>query len=598
MSKLQESALWYARRGWPVLPCNGKVPLIEHGWQDATTAQATIAAWWRRWPNANVAIATGPAGLVVVDVDAKGDAPGLDSWADLRRELGLDGETVTCETPTGGLHVYYRANGQPIGCSAGKLGPGLDVRAQGGYVIAPPSVHPAGGEYGWALGCGPHERELQDLPTSLAERLAEPKPAPAEPLGERIAQGRRNATLASLAGTMRRRGMSQAAIEAALLAENAARCAPPLPEGEVRAIAASVARYEPEGRQSKEGGYSMADLLDAELPEPVWVVPDLLPAGLSLLAGRPKQGKSFLALQLAVAFGTGGRFLDRPVPRGRALYVALEDSPRRLQGRLRGMRAPADAAVYFEFAWPALNAEGLELLDQRVVADGLRLVVIDTLARAVGGRLDWDDLGSVTAMLGGLQELALARDVCILAIDHHRKPGLVADVVDDVMGSTGKSAVADTIWGLYRQRGDRGAKLAVTGRDVGECELGIRFDGLTLTWQVDETAEGVRYGTVQAEILDALAELGGEATTQDLADALDIPKGNVSRELSELVAKGAVVKCERRGHTIPYKLARTPSDNPDNLDNLTRLQGSLGQGYQGYQGYHGVQDPESAFADF
>jgi len=367
-------------------------------------------------------------------------------------------------------------------------------------------------------------------------------------------------------------------------------------------------------------------------------VPDLLPAGLSLLAGRPKQGKSFLALQLAVAFGTGGVFLDRPVPHGRALYIALEDSPRRLQGRVLGMRAPSDARVDFAFTWPDLSGEGLDALEDRIMADGLRLVVVDTLARAVRDRLDWDDVGDVTRMLGGLQEMALARDVCVLAIDHHRKPGMVTDVVDDVMGSTGKSAVADTIWGLYRQRGDKGANLAVTGRDVAEVQLGIAFDRVTLSWQLDETAEGVRYGTVQADILDAMAELGGEATTTELAEALDMDKGNVSHELGELVAKGAVAKGERRGHSIPYRLARTlshnldnlhnltglegavtgqgcegcedcddvhgadappeaptPSDNLDNLDNLSRSEGvTTGQGYQGYQGYHDVHGADDA----
>jgi len=388
---------------------------------------------------------------------------------------------------------------------------------------------------------------------------------------------------------MRRRGFDQAAIEAALLAENAAKCDPPLPEGEVLAIAKSVARYafeaRPRVRDVRE--YSMADLQAADLPEPVWVVPDLLPAGLSLLAGRPKQGKSFLALQLAVAFGTGGVFLDRPVPHGRALYIALEDSARRLQGRVLGMRAPSDARVDFAFTWPDLSGEGLDALEDRIMADGLRLVVVDTLARAVRDRLDRDDVGDVTRMLGGLQEMALARDVCVLAIDHHRKPGMVTDVVDDVMGSTGKSAVADTIWGLYRQRGDKGANLAVTGRDVAEVQLGIAFHRVTLSWQLDETAEGVRYGTVQADILDAMAELGGEATTTELAEALDMDTGNLHHELSELVAKGAVVKCERRGRTVPYRLART----------LGGKRGKDGKGQTDvYHAVHGADDaPDDAY---
>jgi len=166
VSKLLDAAKWYARQGWPVLACRGRAPLTPHGYQDATTDAATLAKWWGQWPDANVGIATGAAGLVVVDVDTHDGAPGLDSWRDLRGELGLDGETVTCETPIGGLHVYDRGNGRQVRCSAGKLGHGLDVKANGGYVLAPPSVHPDGGTYGWAMGYGPHEHALAALAAS------------------------------------------------------------------------------------------------------------------------------------------------------------------------------------------------------------------------------------------------------------------------------------------------------------------------------------------------------------------------------------------------------------------------------------------------
>jgi len=244
---LLEAALRYARAGWWVFPCtpHGKAPLTEHGFKQATTDETTIRAWWRRWPNANIGVATGPSGLLVVDVDAHDGVRGLDSWRDLRHELKLNDDTITCETPTGGLHVYYAAGDKTLGCSAGKLGPGLDVKAQGGYVIAPPSQHPNGGTYGWALDSSPDECELRALPRALADALAEPKQPATPTLKKRIGRGQRNATLTSLGGTMRRRGMSERAIEAALLAENLARCDPPLSKREVAAIAKSVVRYKP-----------------------------------------------------------------------------------------------------------------------------------------------------------------------------------------------------------------------------------------------------------------------------------------------------------------------------------------------------------------
>jgi len=289
-----KAALWYATYGWRVFPCKprGKEPLTAHGLKDATSNKATIRAWWRQWPCANIGIATGASGLVVVDVDNKGQAPGLDNWLDLKVELNISDETLISETPTGGLHIYYAAGDYDVRNSASRLAPGIDIRAQGGYVIAPPSIHPMGEPYVWAMGHHPAKCALLPLPEALAERAGalrggrapEPPRGGAQQIrdsrdidirdirditrqnqditrqnrdiardsrdiGGVIANGARNDTLASLAGAMRRRGMGQAAIEAALQVENAARCQPPLDAEEVRKIAASVSRYDPEQPQ-------------------------------------------------------------------------------------------------------------------------------------------------------------------------------------------------------------------------------------------------------------------------------------------------------------------------------------------------------------
>jgi DNA-binding transcriptional ArsR family regulator len=320
--------------------------------------------------------------------------------------------------------------------------------------------------------------------------------------------------------------------------------------------------------------WALTDLLSTEFPEPEWVVPDLLPTGEAILAGRPKLGKSFLALQLALALGAGARFLDRPLVKGRCLYIALEDSPKRLQRRLRGMKAEAIEGLDFAFRWPALNEPaGIDALATAIHRDGLRLVVIDTIARAIRGRLDWDDIAQVTAMLGQLQELAMATDCCILLIDHHRKGNGQggADAVDDVMGSTGKSAVADTIWGLYRKRGERTATLAVTGRDVEEETLALSFDHLTLTWQAERDGSGKpKIESVQGRIL-RLIEDWGEATTTDLADALGMTRPHVSNELAELLSRGAVVRGARVGRVVPYTLPEPHRESVNDVNSMNRV---------------------------
>jgi len=181
----------YARRGWPVFPLvpGRKVPRAElTQWEArATTDAERIARWWRRHPSDNVAVATGPAGLVVVDLDMPkpGQRP-PERWAGARHGLDVFDQlapadliqcpTWTVTTPSGGRHRYYRpAAGTELGCTRGRVGWCIDTRGRGGYVVAAGSI--AGG----------HRYELADdtppaeLPDWLA-RLADP-PAPARPAG-------------------------------------------------------------------------------------------------------------------------------------------------------------------------------------------------------------------------------------------------------------------------------------------------------------------------------------------------------------------------------------------------------------------------------
>src|SRR3712207_2891462 len=133
------AALAYSRRGIPVFPCEpgGKRPLTYNGFWDATTDAPRLSAWWRRWPDANVGVPTGEqSGLLVLDVDS--DAGGPDGLALLERLYGPLPRTAKARTGGGGLHVFFRyPAGELVRNSAGKLGPGLDVRGEGGYVVVP-----------------------------------------------------------------------------------------------------------------------------------------------------------------------------------------------------------------------------------------------------------------------------------------------------------------------------------------------------------------------------------------------------------------------------------------------------------------------------
>jgi Bifunctional DNA primase/polymerase, N-terminal/Primase C terminal 1 (PriCT-1) len=259
-ARVPEAAVRHGMRGRFVFPCRGKQPLTENGLLDATTDSARIEGWWRRWPEAGVAIRTGrESNLVVLDVDGDDGAESLRRLECERDELP---RTASVKTPSGGEHFYFRHPGGEIRNSAGKLGPGLDVRGDGGYVVAPPTP-----------GYEPDEEApIAELPEWLRE-LMRAVPRQASPASEAIPAGERNATLASLAGSMRRRAMDADAIAAALKVENAKRCRPPLPEAEVEHIAASIARYEPAAKQEQPARSFEVKWTDEKVPK--LVLPDV-----------------------------------------------------------------------------------------------------------------------------------------------------------------------------------------------------------------------------------------------------------------------------------------------------------------------------------
>jgi hypothetical protein len=210
-----------------------------HGLKGATRDKAVIRSWFRDGQLVNIGIRTGPeSGLLVLDVDPR--HAGNESL----KNLGPLPDTATVETGGGGRHLHFTyPDGLNIRNSAGKLGPGLDIRGAGGYVVAPPSLHVSGGVYKWLRD---PRGGLADLPQQILARLIG-KPASAKAtalINGIIPKGQRDDTLTSTAGTMRRRGMTEKAILAALREENQC-CEEPLPDADLHRIARSIGRKEP-----------------------------------------------------------------------------------------------------------------------------------------------------------------------------------------------------------------------------------------------------------------------------------------------------------------------------------------------------------------
>jgi putative DNA primase/helicase len=249
MSDCLAAALRYAGRGWRVFPLHGKKPYFTGGFHKATTDRKQIRKWWRKWPTANVGIACDSQhGPIVVDVDGP-------SGLKLVEDLDLE---ETREASTGKktkIHLYYaptldstkiKRSLRPFKATNKNKGKNgkieIDILGDGGYVVAPPSVHPdTGRKYKWDF-----KTSLAVFPEELLEMLKKAKKfTAAEPLPKKINEGERDNLLTSLAGTMRRRGASESAILAALREENETRVVPPLPDKDLRRIAKSIAKNEP-----------------------------------------------------------------------------------------------------------------------------------------------------------------------------------------------------------------------------------------------------------------------------------------------------------------------------------------------------------------
>jgi len=258
---IAQAALRYLGRGWSVLPLRhgDKRPLIRwETFQQARADAATVAQWFAHWPKANIGIVAGEiSNLIVLDVDPKHG--GDDSLAELERRFGTLPESVEAATGGGGRHLYFAHPGGFTPNRAG-LAQGIDLRGDGGYVVAPPSLHPNGRHYAWAPARSPEEIALAELPRWLlfAGHGAGYGPRARRSLADwrelvrhGVHEGERNSTIASLTGHLLWHGVdAQVALEL-MLAWNRSRCRPPLDDEEVARVVASIARLH-EGKSPPE----------------------------------------------------------------------------------------------------------------------------------------------------------------------------------------------------------------------------------------------------------------------------------------------------------------------------------------------------------
>lgn len=250
MNSLEDCALDYLARGWSVIPIvwRGKRPVVRWAeYQHRCPPQAEVRRWFHGREDVNIGIVTGRcSGLVVVDVDP--DHGGDTSLARIEASRGALPGTVSAVTGGGGRHIYFRHPGGIVRNAVAIL-PGIDVRGDGGYVVAPPSMHASGRRYAWESGCAPGEAALASMPSWFMILAASRSTGAGRPpahwrrlVREGVRRGARNDTLASLAGHLLWHGVDPEVVRELLACWNASRCLPPLPDEEVARTLESIIR--------------------------------------------------------------------------------------------------------------------------------------------------------------------------------------------------------------------------------------------------------------------------------------------------------------------------------------------------------------------
>jgi hypothetical protein len=583
--------------GQPDCDRSGKHPRVGEWPRYATTGEAQIRRWWTLFPSANIGVATGPGSdLVGLDVDPRHN--GDQTLAEFEREFGPLPATPTVITATGGRHFWFKHPGGRVPNSAGALGLGLDIRGDAGYLVAPGSTRD-GVTYQFAPGLSASEVARQPLPEWLLCRILDGgRRFPAEqPVSgdlpdtasilSGVPHGQRDGHIFRFACRLRQAGVPIDFAEQLVL-EAAARCFDPAtgqpdpfdPETARAKVRQAYRRYEvgqsrgrstrpDEARPAAPTLISASELLMRVIPPTRWVIDGLIPEGVTIMAGKPKVGKSWMGLDIGLGVATPCPVLGmaEAPEAGDVLYLALEDNERRLQSRMWKILGngpvppvtdaepdmfavdtpPIPARLTLATSWPRIDQQdenGRTGLDHiRAWAESVpdaRLVLIDTLAKVrPTPRRDQGVYAADYDAIVPLQQLASELRIAIILVTHLRKMAS-DDPNDEVSGSLGLTGAADGTLVLRRQRGRADAELHITGRDVEERQLALTFDPARARWSIVGDAESFRRTREESEIIAALRSIGHPAKPAQVAELIDASRETVRKRMSRMASRGVL----------------------------------------------------------
>lgn len=498
MTTLEAAIEYVTKFGWSVFPVKpDKKPYTPNGCKDAKKDLGAINAWWKKWPDALVGVATGSASnLIVIDEDIDEDK-GLNGYHEVLRwekEHEPLPETVQSITGRGGYHLFYHYTGSDIGNRAGVLD-GVDVRGEGGYIIAPPSKHPNGNEYQWEYS--PDDIKIADLNDTVRAFVTIGKNADGDHfnLPDMIKDGVRNDTLFKLASSLQAKGIPDEGILATLQSVNKTNCETPLQDDELKRILRSVTKFEKgevvkpkEKPKRKLRKLKTAEgLMEKDIPEPqVFVgVGDELPflvEGTCILSAKPKLGKSWFALALCIAISNGEDFLGYKTQKKSVLYLDLETSEpiqkKRLLKVLKGKPVPTN--FYLETETDALDHGLLDQLEYYIKQDNdLGVIVFDVfqMIRSAAKNFKESEYDHAYRDITPLNEFAQRNHVSIILVCHDRKTVDPDDPFSNILGSTGLQGAVSQMIVMYRKHKGDPIHISTKGKTIdGVIDMNVQLD--------------------------------------------------------------------------------------------------------------------------
>ncbi|MFJ9693416.1 AAA family ATPase [Kitasatospora sp. NPDC101183] len=309
--------------------------------------------------------------------------------------------------------------------------------------------------------------------------------------------------------------------------------------------------------------WTAADLMAADFPEPRWAVPGFFAEGVSLLAGPPKVGKSWLSLGLGLDVAAGRpAFGSVKVEPGPVLYLALEDTPRRLKTRMGKLLAGRDApkALTLVTEFPPLPQGGADALDRWLTQNpGARLIVVDVFAKVRGhsapGVAAYD---ADYAAIGHIKQVADRHSVATILVHHVRKMGS-DDFLAEVSGTNGLAGAADATLVLKRSRGKADGVLHITGRDVDEDEHALEFQPDTGNWLLlDGPASDHTIGDTRSKILTHL-RTHPDSKPMDIAAAVGVDVELTRRTCSRMAKDGQLHRSPGGAYAVPVSPDTLPT---------------------------------------